>query len=272
MEEKLQQMDAETKRKEIRDNKAAQQDTMMRGTLWFTLSDISSRLLGAIYIIPWFAWMGEHNNEANALFSMGYNIYALFLLISTAGLPVAIAREVAHYNAMGDENLSNRLVRHIFLFMVGLGVIAAGVMYLGAPVLATMSGGGENLTEVMRSLSLAILIFPAMSVIRGYFQGLNDMKPIALSQIYEQVVRVIWMLVFTFMIMKLGFSGGDWTQAVVQSTTAAFVGMLGSCVVLLWYLIKNNMLGKIINPGPSITKISALRLISQTVYQAIPFV
>ena len=57
----------------------------------------------------------------------------------------------------------------------------------------------------MRSLSLAILIFPAMSVIRGYFQGLNDMKPIALSQIYEQVVRVIWMLVFTFMIMKLGF-------------------------------------------------------------------
>ena len=94
MEEKLQQMDAETKRKEIRDNKAAQQDTMMRGTLWFTLADILSRLLGAIYIIPWFAWMGEHNNEANALFSMGYNIYALFLLISTAGLPVAIAREV----------------------------------------------------------------------------------------------------------------------------------------------------------------------------------
>ncbi|WP_270324542.1 putative polysaccharide biosynthesis protein [Lactococcus petauri] len=272
MEEKLQQMDAETKRKEIRDNKAAQQDTMMRGTLWFTLADILSRLLGAIYIIPWFAWMGEHNNEANALFSMGYNIYALFLLISTAGLPVAIAREVAHYNAMGDENLSNRLVRHIFIFMVGLGIVAAGVMYIGAPALAAMSGGGENLTEVMRSLSLAILIFPAMSVIRGYFQGLNDMKPIALSQIYEQVVRIIWMLVFTFMIMKLGFSGGDWTQAVVQSTTAAFIGMLGSCAVLLWYLIKNNMLGKIINPGPSITKISAWRLLSQTIYQAIPFV
>lgn len=144
MEEKLQQMDAETKRKEIRDNKAAQQDTMMRGTLWFTLADILSRLLGAIYIIPWFAWMGEHNNEANALFSMGYNIYALFLLISTAGLPVAIAREVAHYNAMGDENLSNRLVRHIFIFMVGLGIVAAGVMYIGAPALAAMSGGEKT--------------------------------------------------------------------------------------------------------------------------------
>lgn len=68
-----------------------QQQQMLRGTAWMTASNIISRLLGALYIIPWYAWMGKQGDQANALFGQGYNIYALFLLISTAGIPVAIA-------------------------------------------------------------------------------------------------------------------------------------------------------------------------------------
>ena len=61
-----------------------QQQQMLRGTAWMTASNIISRLLGALYIIPWYAWMGKQGDQANALFGQGYNIYALFLLISTA--------------------------------------------------------------------------------------------------------------------------------------------------------------------------------------------
>lgn len=265
-------MENSTEQEQYKENRAAQQEKMMRGTMWFTLADILSRLLGAIYIIPWYAWMGTHDAQANALFSMGYNIYALFLLISTAGIPVAIAREVAKYNAMGDENLSYRLVRQMFVFMTGLGIISALVMYFASPLLASWSGGGSDLIPVMRSLSLSILIFPGMSVIRGYFQGLNNVKPIALSQIYEQIVRVIWMLVLTFMIVRIGFAGGDWKVAVMQSTLAAFIGMLGSCAVLLWFLIKEKMLRQIIFPGPAKNKIHPGRLLVQTIYQSIPFI
>ena len=64
-----------------------QQQQMLRGTAWMTASNIISRLLGALYIIPWYAWMGKQGDQANALFGQGYNIYALFLLISTAGIP-----------------------------------------------------------------------------------------------------------------------------------------------------------------------------------------
>lgn len=63
---------------------------MVKGSAWMTASNIISRMLGAIYIIPWYAWMGEHGNEANSLFSMGYTIYALFLMISTAGIQVRL--------------------------------------------------------------------------------------------------------------------------------------------------------------------------------------
>ena len=78
----------------------------------------------------------------------------------------------------------------------------------------------------MQSLSWAVLVFPAMSVIRGFFQGFNNLKPYAMSQIAEQVIRVIWMLLATFFIMKLGTK--DYVAAVTQSTFAAFVGMFAN--------------------------------------------
>ena len=55
-----------------------QQQQMLRGTAWMTASNIISRLLGALYIIPWYAWMGKQGDQANALFGQGYNIYAPF--------------------------------------------------------------------------------------------------------------------------------------------------------------------------------------------------
>ena len=82
----------------------SQQQQMLRGTAWLTAGNFISRLLGAIYIIPWYIWMGKHGAEANGLFTMGYNIYAWFLLISTAGIPVAVAKQVAKYNTIDYSN------------------------------------------------------------------------------------------------------------------------------------------------------------------------
>lgn len=251
-------------------NSQNQQNKMLAGTFWMTAGDFLSKILGAIYIIPWYRWMGSHGDQANALFSMGYNVYALFLLISTAGIPVAISREVAKYNALGDRNMSYRLVRQMMVFMGILGIFFAGLMYIMAPFFAALSGGGKDLIPVMKSLSLAVLIFPAMSVIRGYFQGLSQMKPYALSQLFEQIVRVIWMLVTAFTIMKLG--SGDWVAAVTQSTTAAFIGMIASSVVLVLALMREGDLVKIANPGPAKHQINAVTLLTQTLTQAIPFI
>ena len=103
-----------------------QQQQMLRGTAWMTASNIISRLLGALYIIPWYAWMGKQGDQANALFGQGYNIYALFLLISTAGIPVAIAKQVSKYNTLGKMETSFFLLKrwtifwcfHVFCFSV----------------------------------------------------------------------------------------------------------------------------------------------------------
>ena len=164
------------------------EEKMARGSAWMTLGNVGSRLIGVIYILPWYYWMGSHGREANALFNMGYNVYALFLMISTAGIPAAIAKQVAYYNSKQQYELSHRLFKKALIFMGIVGLISAGIMYIASPALARMSGGGAELIPIMRSLSAAILIFPCMSVIRGFFQGNQDMRPYAVSQLAEQVI------------------------------------------------------------------------------------
>ena len=247
-----------------------QQAQMLRGTVWLTASNFISRLLGAAYIIPWYIWMGKHGAEANGLFTMGYNIYAWFLLISTAGVPVAVAKQVAKYNTKGQEEHSFAMIRGFLKFMSLLGLVFAIIMYVLSPVFANLSGGGKDLIPVMQSLSWAVLIFPSMSVIRGFFQGHNNLKPYAISQIAEQVIRVIWMLLTAYFIMKVG--SGDYVEAVTQSTFAAFIGMGASLFVLFYYLWKTGLLKHIIHRPESDNEIDTKALLWDTIREAIPFI
>lgn len=247
-----------------------QQKQMLLGTAWLTASNFISRFLGAIYIIPWYIWMGKHGAEANGLFTMGYNIYAWFLLISTAGVPVAVAKQVAKYNTIDQKDHSFTLIREFLKFMLLLGVVFAVIMYLLSPFFARVSGVGKELIPVMQSLSWAVLVFPAMSVIRGFFQGFNNLKPYAMSQIAEQVIRVIWMLLATFFIMKLGSK--DYVAAVTQSTFAAFVGMFASMAVLVYFLWKTNLLTSILHKPANSAEINSCALLVDTIREAIPFI
>ncbi|NQN67109.1 polysaccharide biosynthesis protein [Streptococcus suis] len=247
-----------------------EQETMVRGMAWLTAGNFLSRLLGVAYVIPWYIWLGEHRAEANALFSMGYQIYANFLLISTAGLPTAIAKQVAKYNVLGKEEVSLYLVREFFKLMLVFGAVFAGAMFISSPWLAEASGSKEKLIPVMYSLVPPLFIFPAMSILRGFFQGRHDMKPYAISQLAEQLVRVIWILAATFIIMKLG--NGNYLDAVVQSTFAAFVGMLASVGILVYTLWKQGYLGKLFHAKKQKISVNTGQLIKETVKDAIPII
>jgi O-antigen/teichoic acid export membrane protein len=247
------------------------QEKMAQGSAWMTLGNIGSRLLGAIYILPWYYWMGANGDKANALFGMGYNVYALFLMISTAGIPAAIAKQISYYNSREEYRTSQRLFIRAMQLMAGFGVVTAGVMYIAAPWLATASGGGPELIPTMRSLSVALLVFPCMSVMRGYFQGNQDMKPFAISQVIEQIARVFYMLLATFIIMKV--IEGDYTAAVTQSTFAAFIGVLASVLVLAYYFKKQKVrMDVLLDMSKEETEIQTKELVLSTIKEAIPFI
>ncbi|MDR0690951.1 MAG: polysaccharide biosynthesis protein [Streptococcaceae bacterium] len=246
-----------------------QKSKMVQGVFWLSAGNILSRLLGALYIIPWYAWMGKNAQVANGLFGIGYNVYALFLLISTSGIPAVIAKQIAHHNSLGEFEMSDNIFKSAIKTMLVFGIICASVMFFGASFLANLAGGGQELVPVMKSLAAAVLLFPVMSVIRGYFQGHSNMMPYALSQIVEQIARVFWMLLTVFIIMKVQHD--DYVQAVVQSTFAAFIGMIGSMMVLLWFM-KNCRVKFSKKHDLSVEKVKSHRLIAAIIKESIPFV
>ena len=248
------------------------QNTFLKGSAWMTFGSIASRILGALYIIPWYAWMGPYGNIANALTARSYNIYTIFILISTAGIPGAIAKQVAKYNALNEYGIGRKLFRKGLILMTILGTVSAAIMYFASPLLASNGSQSDpRQVAVMRSLSYAILIIPILSIMRGYFQGYADMMPSAMSQFVEQFARVVWMLLTAFVIMQM--QHGSYVHAVIQSNLAAAVGALFGIGLLVWFLLsRRERLDYLVAHSNNRLRVSTTDLFGEIIAQAIPFI
>ncbi|WP_262315564.1 putative polysaccharide biosynthesis protein [Lacticaseibacillus parakribbianus] len=243
-------------------------ELMLRGSAWMTAGSILSRVLGAIYIIPWRIWLGAAYLTANSLFTKGYQIYNIFLIVSTAGVPGAISKQIARYNAMNEYKTGMRLFYHGAVAMSIMGVVACGLLWVLAPVLALRDAA---LTQVFRTLAWPLLLIPLLSVMRGFFQGYNEMAPSALSQFIEQVARVIYMLLMTYTIMVIG--NHNYVDAVAQSTFAAFVGAVFGLLLLIGYFFhQRGRFAELAASSSGNVHISTKRILLEIAQQAFPFI
>ncbi|MFR0614642.1 polysaccharide biosynthesis C-terminal domain-containing protein [Lactobacillus porci] len=244
------------------------QAQLLKGSAWMTFGSIVSRILGAIYIIPWYAWMGKYGNLANSLTAKSYNIYSLFIIISTAGIPGAVAKQIAKYNALNEYGVGRKLFKHGLALMSVFGVIAAAIMYFCAPVFASFN---QQEIPVIRSLSYAILIIPILSIFRGYFQGFNDMMPSAMSQFVEQLARVIWMLATAYVIMQV--QHGNYVDAVTQSNLAAAIGAIFAIgMLVMFYLRQKRQVDPLVRRSANQVQVSTNSLLFEIIGQSIPFI
>lgn len=255
------------------DNKAqsaeeSSSSKLVSGSAWMTAGSISSRILGAVYVIPWVTWMGVYSNVGNALFAKGYNIYNFFLVIATAGIPSAMSKLVAHYNGLNQYRVSQRLYHVSMYFAAGSGIIMAAIMALFAKRLAA---GDPNVIPVVRSLAWAVLVIPALSISRGYLQGYNWMAPSAISQFVEQLLRVAYILASTFFVMRIG--NHDWVLAVTQSTFAAFIGAFGAIAVIAYAMFsRRKQMREMYERSEPMKDVSTITLLISIIRQSIPFV
>ncbi|GLB46720.1 transporter [Philodulcilactobacillus myokoensis] len=237
-----------------------------------TAGSIFSRILGAIYIIPWRLMFGILlYYQANALYVQGYNVYSFFLIISIAGIPSAIAKQVAHYNALNEYNVGVTLYKKGMLLAAVTGIICALILYFGAPLLMLTNNNDANIIPVMHSLAWAVLIIPIMSVTRGYFQGYQDMAPSAISQFTEQLARVAYMLLMTYLIMRVFH--GSWVSAVSQSTFAAFIGaVFGIAILGVYYFKRRDYYRELRENSNNDVHVNSSRLYREILQQAVPFI
>lgn len=207
---------------------------LLSGAFWMSFGSIFSRVLGILYIIAWLAMFHSPQQQytAQALYNAAYTPYGLFLALGTSGFPTAISRKIAYYNSRKRYLDSKRLFKAGLLFMALSGLICGLFFFIFAPTIAKSSPIMDQAaaTFVLRSLVPALMILPTMSIIRGWFQGHQDMKPFGVSQLIEQFIRVVAILVFTFVSFNVLKQGLTW--AVALSTFAAFIGALGSLAYL----------------------------------------
>ncbi|MGO4890058.1 oligosaccharide flippase family protein [Anaerobacillus sp. MEB173] len=219
---------------------------LVRGTLILTAAIFISKILGLIYIFPFKAIVGL---EGLALYSYGYIPYTVLLSVATLGVPLAVSKFVSKYNALGDYHTGRRLFKSGLVVMSVTGVIAFLILFSLAPLIANYVIDGkelhgntiEDVIFTIRMVSTALLVVPIMSLIRGYFQGFQSMGPTAVSQVVEQIVRIVFILLLTFIIVKV--YEGSLGIAVGFATFGAFVGALGGLAVLLiyWYKRKSGL-------------------------------
>ena len=248
-------------------------EILLEGSSWLTIGSMVSRLLGALYIIPWGAMFATQRDDANFLYFIAYNIYALVLQISTAGIPVAISKIVADNQSRKDYETSWNIFKGGMLFMTATGIVSAIVMFVTAPYFAK-GGSAQEIQDsimVIRSLVPAVVIIPPLSLLRGYYQGYSDMAPSAKSQLWEQVVRIVYMLLLTFIVMKL--FGGSYAVAVAHSTFAAFVGAVVA-FVYLGYKMWQDLPGmkQLMREGRPARNMSFTRIVKEVLREALPFV
>ena len=215
---------------------------LLSGSFWMMMGSILSRVLGIIYLIPWLMMMGslEQRNAAQAIFNSAYTPYALFLVLSQSGFPSSIARQIAEYNSENKFRNSLRVFKYGMIVMIGMGLISGIIFWVAAPWIAATSPvvSVRATTVTIRCCVPALVILPPMSLIRGFFQGNQDMQPYGISQLWEQLMRVIFIITTTFVIMEVFH--GSFLKAVNYSTFAAFVGAVFSLLYLTYHGFKKH--------------------------------
>ncbi len=247
--------------------------SFVEGTFIATLAIFLTKIMGMLYVIPFYALIGV---QGSALYAYAYNIYVIFLDISSAGLPIAISKIINEYNTLGMMDAKKRA------FTIGkkitgfLAITIFILLMLFAPqiaelLLGDLSGGNtiEDVALAIRCVSFAILVVPFLSVTKGYLQGHKVINVSSFSQVIEQVVRIGVLLGGSYLVLRV--FNGTVTTAVCISVFAAFIGSL---VAYIYIKIKMRKSGDELGLGEVATKddVSNKEIGKKIFSYAIPFI
>ena len=171
--------------------------SFMKNVLILMFAQIMVKVLGLIYkfVITNFEGFGD---TGLGYYSAGYQIYSVLLALSSIGIPSVISKLVSERVAIGDDKGAQRIFRICMTFFVGLGTIFSIGLFFGAEYIATAIFNVPDTKYVMQVLAPAIAFVAASATFRGYFAGLNDMKPTSYSQIIEQFLNCVLSITFVY--------------------------------------------------------------------------
>ena len=191
------------------------------------------KLIGMFYKIPLINIIGE---AGAADFNNAYNIYAVLLTVSTAGLPVAVSKLVSEANALDRRNQVRRTFRLALVLFLALGLVSFLVMFFRADALAGMMNDSKAAAGI-RALAPAVVCVGCLAALRGYSQGHSNMAPTSVSQIIEALCKLVVGLGLAFWLVKQG-------QDPDVAAAGAITGVTVGTVVALIYMVLDFFLSR----------------------------
>ena len=199
----------------------------LQGTALLAAATAIVKIIGAIYKIPLNAIIGK---QGFSYYSTAYEIYNVLLMISTAGLPVAMSRMISQANALGNYNQVRRIFSTARTIFLSLGLAGTLLMTLFCRQLAAFQNQPDAWAAI-GCLGPCVLLICIMSTFRGFFQGQSNMLPTSISQVIEAVVKLIVGMALALTILRM-------TKDVSLAAGGAILGVTASCVVSALFLFR----------------------------------
>ena len=197
----------------------------LQGTALLAMATAIVKVIGALYKIPLNAIIGE---QGFGYYSTAYEIYAVLLMISTAGLPVAMSRMISQASSLNHNNQIRRIYQTCRAIFLGLGIVGSLLMTVFCRQLAEFQNQPEAWAAI-GCLGPCVLLICIMSTFRGFFQGQSNMLPTSVSQVIEAFVKLIVGMGAAMIILYM-------TDSVSLAAGGAILGVTVSCLVSSVYL------------------------------------
>ena len=204
---------------------SSKKQTFLHGAALLAIATAVVKVIGAFYKIPLKMIIGD---QGYGYFITAYDIYSVLLMISTAGLPVAMSRMISQASALGNYNQVRRVYKTAQMIFLTLGVVSTALMVGFADQLAAFQKQ-PNAAAAIACLGPCALFMGIISTYRGFFQGQGNMRPTSVSQVIEAVFKLLVGLGAAFLIMRH-------TKSVPLAAAGAILGVTVSCAVSVIYL------------------------------------
>ena len=237
--------------------------TFLRGAAVLGIAGLLVQVMGAVFRIPLGNIIGD---EGMGYYQTAYPIYVFLLVFSTNGAPAAISKMTSERVALGKHSEAHRVFKLSFILMFAIGIVAFIVFFFGAELIVKALGN-PGAYYAMISISPALLFVPIMAVYRGYFQGLQQMEPTAVSQLVEQAVRVAVGLTLAVVLLPKGV-----TYAAAGATIGTSIGPIAGVImlVIIYYIKRRKLHQEIKKNDTTEEKESAGKIIGTLAAIAIP--
>lgn len=201
-----------------------QSKALFRGAFILAGAALITKILSAVYRIP---FQNIVDDVGFYIYQQVYPFYGLAMVFTTTGFPVVISKLYAEQKVSGHHEKTRRLLFIAFILLQLLGLFCFLILYFGADMLA-MWMNDVKLAVLLKVVSIVYLLFPIVSILRGYYQGKGDMVPTAVSQVGEQFLRAFTILFLAYYLTKMGYSlylvgSGAMFGSIIGSMAAAII-------------------------------------------------